>query len=113
MKSPGVWFKLLFPSVSGIPAKNTDPYSNSFRNMSLASATSPIPSLISLQAVLKTDPTYEELWLIFDHFSRPTSIVIIYSVATTHSKQLCFSWKEESRKHVLQRVKHAIRIKNK
>lgn len=115
MKSLEMWFEFLCPSVSGIPAKNTDPYSNSFRSVSLASATtSPIPSLISLQAGLKTDPMYEELWIVFGHsFFRPTSIVIIYSIVTTHSKQLCFSWKEESRKHVLRRVKHAIRIKNK
>lgn len=110
-KSPGMWFELLCPSVSGIPAKNTDPYSNSFRNVSLASAPSPMPSPRSLQTVL---PTYEDIVAyIFHRFSRPTSIVIIYSVVTTHSKQLYFSWKEESRKHVLQRVKPAIRIKNK
>lgn len=112
-KSPGMWFELLCPSVSGIPAKNTDPYSTSFRTVSLASAPSTMPSLRSLQAVL-IDPTYEDIVAYMCHrFSRPTSIVIIYSVVTTHSKQLYFSWKEESRKHVLQRVKHAIRIKNK
>lgn len=71
-----MWFELLCPSVSGIPAKNTDPYSNSFGNVSLASATSPIPSLMSLQAVLKTDPMYEEIVDVFGHcFSRPTSII--------------------------------------
>lgn len=65
-KSPGMWFELLCPSVSGIPAKNTDPYSNSFRTVSLASAPSSRPSLRSLQAVL-IDPAYEDrtLWLIF------------------------------------------------
>lgn len=104
-KSPGMWFELLCPSVSGIPAKNTDPYSNSFRTVS--------SSLRSLQAVL-IDPAYEDVVAYICHrFSRPTSIVIIYSIVTTHSKQLSFTWKEESRKHVLQRVKHAIRIKNK
>lgn len=53
MKSPGMWFELLCPSepVSEMPAKNTDPGSNSSRNVSLASATSPIPSLVSLQAM--------------------------------------------------------------
>lgn len=61
MESSGMWFELLCPSVTGIPAKNTDPYSNSFRKVALASATSPIPSLMSLQAVLKTDPMYEEI----------------------------------------------------